>query len=243
MNRGTGSSVAMNPETLHQLIAAQSCSAGLGGDACTRLARTASCHALAPGQFLFRQHEPAAQFFVVAAGSIKLYRMSPAGQEKVVAQVATGDSFAEGVLFMDAPRYPVHAQAIEASHVIGLSAATYRDILLSSPETCLALMGRLSGRIGRLLDEIESLTLQNSRDRVIHFLHGLLPPDAADNTVITLPARKETIAAQLSIRPETLSRVLSGLVRDGLVARTASSATFRIPAPDVLRRQIPNAGV
>lgn len=234
------SPVTIDTEKLYRLLAAQPFVAGLGRDAYSRVVDSASCHYRGRSQFLFRQGEPATEFFVVATGSLKLYRMSSAGDEKIVARVGPGQSFAEGVLFMEPPRYPVHAQAMEASQVLGLSRQVYRDILVRSPDTCLSVMSELTGRIRRLLDEIESLTLQNGRDRVIHFLLSLMPRGAPDNTTIKLPTRKATVAAQLSIRPETLSRILSGLARDGLLVRTSGPTTFRIPAPDALRRQVPN---
>lgn len=241
MDTRTDSPVTVDIETRHGLMAAQPFTAGLNSDACARLAETASCHSLARGQFLFRQHEPATHFFLVVAGSLKLYRIAPTGAEKIVGRVGPEESFAEGVLFMDRPQYPVHAQAETTSEVLGLSRAVYRDILAASPETCLAVMGQLTGRIRRLLDEIESLTLQSSRDRVIRFLRDQLASQARDNMTVTLPAPKITIAAQLSIRPETLSRILGGLVDDKLIERTPDPAIFRIPSPRALHNPTPGA--
>lgn len=229
----------MDADAPARLIAAQPFAAGLGDDALERLIDTAAHRRVAEGQFLFHQQAAATRFFVVIEGKLKLYRISAAGSEKIIGRVGAGDSFAEGIAFMECPRYPVHAQAIEDSRVIGLSRKVYREQLIASPETCLAVMGKLTGRISRLLDEIECLTLRGGRDRVIRFLLGLVPNDGAarNDATITLPARKNTIAAQLSIRPETLSRILAGLNRDGLIQRTADPHRLYIPEPAVLRRE------
>lgn len=230
--------IATGGGSLGRLIAAQSFAAGLDDDALGRLVDTSVGYRLTEDQFLFNQDTPASRFFVVVEGTLKLYRVSPAGDEKIIGRAEAGDSFAEGVVFMDSPHYPVHAQAIEASRVLGLSRDIYRAQLMTSPETCLAVMGQLTGRITRLLDEIESVTLSRGRDRVIRFLLGLLPgSETSENTTtIRLPARKNTIAAQLSIRPETLSRILAALVRDGLIQRTADPGSLHIPDPEILRR-------
>lgn len=214
-----------------RLIAAQPFAQDLDEAMLERLRETATHHWLEKNDFLFHQEEHAARFFMVTQGRLKLYRASIDGEEKVVNQVGPGGSFAEGIAFMETPRYPVYAQALETSHLIGLSRDIYRSQLLASPETCLAVMGHMTVRIRHLLKEIESLALYDSRDRVIRFLLGLLPDDEKAETehTITLPGPKGTIASQLSIRAETLSRVLGELSDSGLIQRTQEAKRIHVP--------------
>src|SRR5699024_7091050 len=135
-----------------------------------------------------------------------LYRLSAAGDEKIMGLSGRNATFAEGILFMSQPHYPVNAQALEDSDLLGLNREAYLSILSESFPTCMSVMAEVTGRIQSLLNEIESLTLRDSRYRVVHFLVGLMPPNAAGELTVTLPARKSAIAARLSIRPETLSR-------------------------------------
>ena len=49
---------------------------------------------LRPGHVLFRQAEPAVAFFIIVDGWIKLYRVTPAGDEAVLNVLTTGEGFA-----------------------------------------------------------------------------------------------------------------------------------------------------
>ncbi len=217
-------------------LAKQHFVAGLDQAQQARLLAGSVRRALVAGQHLFRQDDSADHFFVVASGRIKLYRLSAEGDEKIMGLVGPRGSFAEGVLFMDQPRYPVNAQALEPSTVIGLDRAIYFAILRDSFPTCLSVMAEVTGRIQGLLNEIELLTLRDSRYRVINFLVNLLPETAQPATTIRLPARKGAIAARLSIRPETLSRTFKALSDERLIEMHEDS--IGIPDPEALRRVV-----
>src|SRR5699024_5183302 len=70
----------------------------------------AQTRTFAARQRIFNQGDHARSFFLVQQGTVKLYRVSALGQEKIMRLVTTGDSFAESVMFMDEPRYPVDAE-------------------------------------------------------------------------------------------------------------------------------------
>lgn len=188
---------------------------------------------LAAGQTLFEQQARAEHFFWLRRGQIKLYRLSRDGQEKVMGVVQPGQTFAEGVMFMDEPRYPVNADALQSSEVVAFSAGGFLDVLSSSFPACRRLLGRMVERTRRHLDEIEALTLQNARLRVVGYLLRLVPRDAHGSCRVTLPTRKVLIASQLSIQPETLSRTLRDLESKGLIE--VAQQKVRIADVDALR--------
>jgi hypothetical protein len=59
------------------------------------------------GESLFFQGDNATSFYLVLSGRIKLFRISPDGKEKVVEIMEAGATFAEALMFMDQPHYPV----------------------------------------------------------------------------------------------------------------------------------------
>lgn len=127
-------------------------------------------HRLAAGEQLFTQGDRAEYFWWTESGQIKLYRLARDGNQKIMGLVAPRHSFAEGVLFMDTPRYPVNAEAVAASSVIGFERETYLSILENSFAACRALFRQMVRRTQHHLDEIEALTIQNARFRLIHYL-------------------------------------------------------------------------
>ena len=54
---------------------------------------------LAEGQQLFSQDDKVTSFYMILIGQIKLYRMSPDGQEKIIDIVKSGKVFAEALMF------------------------------------------------------------------------------------------------------------------------------------------------
>ena len=167
------------------------------------------------GEFLFRAGQPAGHFFLLRSGRIKLFVDSARGEEKILNLVEPGETFAEGAAFMEAaPRYPAHAQALVQSEVWAMETAVLRDLLLASPATGLRLLARQTRRIQQLLAEVEALALESAHARLIAYL--LNRADTADE--ITLAGPQTLLAAQLAMKPETLSRLLGELQRRGLIS-------------------------
>ncbi|HWU67784.1 MAG TPA: Crp/Fnr family transcriptional regulator [Stenotrophobium sp.] len=181
---------------------------------------------LATGERLFSQNDAADMFFVVLSGAIKLYRLSSGGQEKIMRLVNRGQSFAESILFADEPVYPVHAQALSASQLVAIAREPYLDLLRESFDTCRAVMAQMTRRIYAHWDEIEALSLSDSQQRVAHYLLSLVPQDQAGPVSVRLPARKNVIAAQLGLMPETLSRMLRAFSERGLLEVHATAITI-----------------
>ncbi|MBA1145450.1 Crp/Fnr family transcriptional regulator [Ectothiorhodospiraceae bacterium WFHF3C12] len=210
--------------------------APLDGPRLRRLAETARRLELRAGEALFQRGDPASRFFLVEQGQIKLFRVSAAGQEKVVEIMGPGDTFAEAVMFMGTNRYPVNAAAVEPTVLHGIANATYLDILREDAEACLKLLGDLSQRLHRRLNEIDTLTLQRANDRVVRFLVERLPETGPP--VIELPAAKHIVASRLAIQPETFSRILLQLSQAGAIE--VQGREIRVLDAGTLRDQMPD---
>jgi CRP-like cAMP-binding protein len=173
---------------------------------------------LAQGEHLFEQGARAEAFYLLSEGQVRLYRLAPSGQEKVMEIVNPRQTFAEALMFQEMPTYPVSAQALTDSELVVINASGFVELLSGSVENCFRVMGSLSVRLRKLLGEIDALTLQNAGLRVANYLLQLLADAGGDEgTVVTLPAAKNVIASRLSIQPETLSRSLNTLSSKGII--------------------------
>ncbi len=173
-------------------------------------------------QHLFQHGEPARCFYIVISGQIKLYRLSPSGNEKIIDLIEPGHSFAEAVMFMDRRNYPVNASALAPTTLAAVEMQPFIDMLRDSVDVCFRLLGQLSMRLRHRLNEIDALALQNSTLRVVNYLLRQIPEEQAGPVTIELAAPKKTIAARLSIQPETLSRVFHNLEHAGIIEVTGS---------------------
>lgn len=173
---------------------------------------------LGQGEQLFQEGQAAECFYLLLKGQLKLFRVSAAGNEKVIEIVRPGQSFAEALMFLDSPAYPLTAQALAEVELIVINNKGFHQLLSESTETCFRVMGSLSMRLRQLLNEIDALTLQNATLRLVNYLLYLVPEGEKGRTEITLPAAKNIIASRLSIQPETLSRILTVLSSRQLIS-------------------------
>ena len=168
------------------------------------------CHItdMVEGESLFFQGDNATSFYLVLSGRIKLYRVSPEGKEKVVEIMETGATFAEALMFMDEPHYPVTATALAPSRVIVINGREFKAMLRESVDSCFLLMGSMSFRLRGLIREIDALSLDTGTVRTIAYLLHQAPADADS---FELKVAKSVIASRLSVKPETFSRILKNL--------------------------------
>jgi CRP-like cAMP-binding protein len=172
----------------------------------------------APQQLLFQVGEPARYFFIVLEGQIRLFVQSRSGQEKILDVIHPGRTFAEALMFLEAPRYPVAAQASEQSLVLAVPNAPFLRILRDSPETCLRLLADLSVRLHQLVGEIERLTLASATHRFVRHLIDQLADAAEPRGHVTLRESRQDLASLLGMKPETLSRILRSLSDERVIA-------------------------
>jgi len=235
MKKTARAATTINPAAVHNLRQ-HYLFAALDDHQWARLQPRAHARALTCGERLFSQGEPATAFFVVCSGSVKLFRDSAQGLEKIMRLVRSGQSFAESVLFSDPPYYPVHAQAITASRLVAVDRDTYLALLRESFDSCLAVMAQMVNRIHAHWDEIETLSLHGSQAQVARYLLGLYASRGKISAAsVQLPTRKVLVAAQLGLAPETLSRALHSLSESGLI--TVKGACVDIRDLEALRRR------
>jgi CRP-like cAMP-binding protein len=188
-----------------------------------RVYRHAKIVQLEDGQLLFAQGEAVRYFYLVLQGKIKLYRMSPDGQEKIIEIVPAGEVFAEALMFMDQPNYPVSSAALSATVVIGIDARDFKAMLWDSVDTCLLLLGDMSFRLRKLVHEIDTLTLHSGTCRVASYILQHAPDD---QQCFDLDIAKSVIAARLSIKPETFSRIIKNLREQGIISIEGNKITI-----------------
>ncbi len=208
-----------------EMLANQPLFGGLDGIELTRLAEGAYEHGVDRNCFLYQKGESPQGMYLVISGQIKLVLSNPAGVEKIVQMAAPGDSFGEEVLFTGQPS-PVTAQANKDSLVLILQKSALSDTIRLHPGLADALMARMGRRMCQLIENLETCVQRSSAQRVAHFL-SQRAPDEAHSFDLELDVNKSTIASQLNLAPETFSRALSRLSREGLIVLKGRNISLR----------------
>jgi CRP-like cAMP-binding protein len=173
-----------------------------------RVIRRAKAVSLVDGESLFQQGDTATRFYLVTKGHIKLFRLAPDGNEKVIELVDAGHTFAEALMFLEQPRYPVGAVALSETELISVDAEDFSAILRDSIDLCMALLGDMSFRLRSLIREIDDLSLHSATCRVAAFILARAPQNCDD---FELDIPKHVIASRISVKPETFSRIIKSL--------------------------------
>ena len=215
-----------------------------------RLAAGCRLRRLARGDAVFRVGEPCDEFHVTVTGQVKLFAISPAGQEKVIELIGPGGSFAEALMFTDKP-YIVNAQALTDSLVLSVSKAAVVAEIERDPRFAMRMLAGISRRLHGLVRDVQAYSLHSGMQRVIGYLLRDVPETAIDvetggtlpcapqssppvEVTVSLPVSKATIASRLSLTPEYFSRVLHELAAEGLIE--IDKRDVRIPDPRALAR-------
>lgn len=168
-------------------------------------------------QLLYRQDMPAHHFFFVISGRLRLYRLDSSGIDRTLDSIAPGDCFAEVMIYADPPRYACYAEALKSSEVLMIPVKAYQELLERNPAYAQSALRHYAMRAVTRFHDLEIMTVQNARDRLIRYLIDLLPNGTAEGGEVELPLPKCLVASRLAMQPETFSRILADLKANGLV--------------------------
>ncbi len=183
--------------------------AGLAEPQLAALLRDVSVRDHPKGQLLFQQGDTADRFYVVLGGWVKIFRLTPDGDEAVMGLFARGESLAEAAMFMGG-KFPANAEVVEPARLLRVESRPFEKRLHAEPEIAVAMLASVSRRMHYLVGQIEQLQVRSGTQRVADFLLKLCP--AEDGPVeIALPYDKSLIASRLGMKPESFSRALARL--------------------------------
>ena len=185
----------------------------------TRLSQGCQLKRFTRGEMVFRTGEPCEAFFVVVVGQVKLFMLSPSGQEKVIEIVGPGQSFAEAMVFLDSPCL-VNVQALADSLLLRVSQQVVFTEIAQDHRFSLRMLAGMSRRLHGLVHDVQAYALSSGMQRLIGYLLRDVEQNSQSNqgpVTISLPVSKATIASRLSLTPEYLSRVLRELESGGLI--------------------------
>ena len=213
----------MDSSSAKELLSASHLFSGLDEGQLAEVQKHSHYMALEEGKSLFCQGDDVVAFYLVVSGKIKLFRVSQEGKEKVVDIVSPGDTFAEALMFMDRPNYPVNATALTSCSVLGINANHFKNMLRESVDTCFLLMGSMSFRLRSLIQEIDTLSLNTGTMRIVSYLLQNAPEDKDS---FDLDIAKSVIASRLSVKPETFSRILKNLHLQNILTISGRKVTI-----------------
>ena len=193
--------------------------AGLTEQEMQALAMRVSKKRFQRGELLFSEGDSCTGLFLVASGTIRIFKLSPAGREQVLAVEEPGSSFAELPVF-DGGNYPASASALEDSEVLFISRKDFQNFCREHPEVALKVIAVVGSRLRRLVGIIEDLSFTTVRHRLIALILRLIQASGTaskEGVRVELTKTHQDLAAELGTVRELVSRNLSRLQAEGFL--------------------------
>ncbi|MCG3161482.1 MAG: CRP-like cAMP-activated global transcriptional regulator [Acidobacteria bacterium] len=184
------------------------------------LAERAVERRLARDEILFVTGDEARGLFVIVRGALRAFREGVDGREQVIHVEREGATIAELPAFDDKP-YPSTVAAEEETVVLFLDKHDVKSLCLTRPQIALAALKLLAGRLRKCAELVETLSLREVDQRLARWLlieartRGRRTNDGLE---VTLALTNQQIAARIGSVREVVSRALSRLQNNGLIA-------------------------
>jgi CRP/FNR family transcriptional regulator, dissimilatory nitrate respiration regulator len=184
---------------------------GLADEHLARVASYATTHTLNKNEYLFHEGDEAVGFYLVRKGVINVHRVAADGREQVIHIFRAGESLAEAAL-VSSTGYPANARAEANSEVILIPRHEFMKHQKEHPDLAWRMLASMSQHLHILVSMVENLKLKDVETRFLHWLLRHCPQPLPNHEVeIELGMAKAVLAAELSTRQETLSRIFAKL--------------------------------
>jgi CRP-like cAMP-binding protein len=170
------------------------------------------------GQTIFMEGDEGSGFYVVKTGKVKIFKLSPDGKEQILHIFGPGEPFAEVPVFAG-QRFPANAEALEESRLFFFPRAGFLDLIRRHPSLALNMLAVLSRRLRQLAGLVEDLSLKEVPARLAAYI--LYQSERQQGVPeFELDIAKGQLASLLGTIPETLSRILAKMVKEGFIEST-----------------------
>lgn len=167
------------------------------------------------GETIFGEEDEGTGFYVVLSGRVKIFKLSPEGKEQILHIFGPGEPIGEVAVFTGR-RFPASAEALEETRAFFFARKEFMDLIRRDPSLALNMLAVLSQRLRKFSSLIEDLSLKEVPGRLAAYLLYLAEGKKGKSEVI-LEISKNQLASLLGTIPETLSRILAKLSREGFI--------------------------
>ena len=174
---------------------------------------------MAKDAVLFRAGEPMRSVFVAQSGGFKTVSVTEAGEEQVIGFYFPGELI--GLEGLRDGRFRTDAVALESAQVCEVPLSALERVAAQRPDFQRQMLRALGDGMARHQDHLELLGRKQAQERLAMFLYGLSERQrrlGRDPQRLHLPMSRSDMGSYLSLVIETVSRGLSKLQEDGVIA-------------------------
>ncbi|MCK9363005.1 MAG: Crp/Fnr family transcriptional regulator [Syntrophales bacterium] len=183
------------------------------------IVRQGKLQQLQSGTVLFRQGDPATRSFLVLTGRLKLGKLHELGKEVLIRYIGPGELTAM-ITVLEGREYPVSAEAVGATQVVGWDKQTMLDFMATYPPVALNMIRNSLDRLEDLQSRYLELHAEQVEQRIARSLLRLMKQSgkrSGDEILIDFPISRQELADYTGTTLYTVSRTLSAWEKKGWV--------------------------
>jgi CRP-like cAMP-binding protein len=191
----------------------------LGPGELQAVGRAAQQREVEVGQLFFRQGALADFVYVLHLGRVKLTQATPEGHQVVLRIMGPGEMFGP-MAVLDGQPYPVSAQAVRWCQAFAWNGKSMAALMEDHPRIALNALSDLTVQLRDLQERYRELATERVEGRVAHALLRLAGQagwKTEDGVLIDMPLSRQDLAEMTGTTLYTVSRMLNGWQRDGLL--------------------------
>jgi len=178
-------------------------------------------------QVLFHEGDSATDYYQVDEGSVKMFIVSPDGQEFIQGIFASGESFGEPALIGKFP-YPGSAKAIEACKVWRLPGDYFLEMLKENFDLHLKMTQVLCQRLRYKSMVLSEISSHDPDHRIFTLLKYYKAKNMkpGENNPVRIPYTRQQIADMSGLRVETVIRTVKKMEKEGKLVLEGHKIVF-----------------
>jgi CRP/FNR family transcriptional regulator len=197
---------------------------GLSGEYHDELAMIVADQEFQRGGLIFSEGDAGTGFYVIIDGRVKIFKLSFDGKEQILHILGPGEPFAEVAVFTGST-YPANAVALEKSRLFFFPRKAFAELIATQPALAMNMLATLSLRLKQFAHMIEALSLKEVPGRLAAYILVDSKQNSTEQS-IKLTVSKTQLASLLGTIPETLSRILTKMNKQGLIDIEGSTITI-----------------
>jgi len=191
----------------------------LGEETRCALLALATRRPLSKGAYAYRVSDPGDAVYLLIAGRIKTYKLTPDGREVILWFGFPGEVFG----LVEAPHHKgrmVSVEACEPSEVAEISSAKFREFLAAHPDVSQILVQIMASRLGMLANRLVYLMADDAEARIAKFLVDLAARyhGPANRDARPIGLTHQEIADITGVQRQTATRILGRLTERGALS-------------------------
>src|SRR5215208_7021905 len=193
-----------------------------------------------PDEILVDFDDLSTDVYFLLSGEVRILIRTPSGKEIIFGEMRGGQYFGE-LAAIDGVKRSANVTALTRGEVCIMSAAVFRELVLSTPALADRLLRLLAGRVRELNARLMEHSVLDLRHRLYSELLRLSVPRAAagNERVVTPPPYHHVLAARIGCRREQVTREFTTMSQEALIERTRGALVLK--RPDVFERRIAEA--